>query len=61
MTALMERLGVDPRIQDYVTRSIRFHTHPAPGILISVFMVDYALELLGASPGERLYAVTRSR
>ncbi|MGA2933878.1 MAG: FmdE family protein [Methanomicrobiales archaeon] len=61
MTALMERLGVDPRIQDYVTRSIRFHTHPAPGILISVFMVDYALELLGASPGERLYAVCETR
>jgi formylmethanofuran dehydrogenase subunit E len=57
----MERLGVDPRIQDYVTRSILFHTHPAPGVLISVFMVDYALKLLGASPGDRLYAVCETR
>ena len=57
----MKRLGVDPRIQDYVTRSIQFHTHPAPGLLIAVFMVDYALELLGATPGERLYAVCETR
>ena len=57
----MERLGVEPRIQDYVTRSIRFHTHPAPGVLIAVFMVDYALELLGATPGDRLYAVCETR
>ncbi len=57
----MERLGVDPGLQDYVTRSIRFHTHPAPGVLIAVFMVDYALELLGATPGERLYAVCETR
>ena len=57
----MKRMGVDPRIQDYVTRSIRFHTHPAPGLLIGVFMVDYALELLGATPGEKLYAVCETR
>ena len=57
----MDRLGIDPRLKDYVTRSIRFHTHPAPGVLIAVFMVDYALELLGATPGERLYAVCETR
>ena len=57
----MEHLGVEPRIQDYITRSIRFHTHPAPGVLIAVFMVDYALELLGATPGDRLYAVCETR
>jgi len=61
MTALMQRLGLDPRIQEYVTRSIRFHTHAAPGVLISVFMVDLALDLLGARPGDRLYAVCETR
>jgi len=61
VTGLMKRLGLDPRIQDYVTRSIRFHTHPAPGVIIAVFMVDLAIELLGARPGERLYAVCETK
>jgi formylmethanofuran dehydrogenase subunit E len=61
ITGLMERLGLDPRIQDWVTRSIRFHTHAAPGVLIAVFMVDLATELLGARPGERLYAVCETK
>jgi formylmethanofuran dehydrogenase subunit E len=61
MTGLMKRLGLDQRIQDYVTRSIRFHTHAAPGVIISVFMVDLALEILGAEPSERLYATCETR
>jgi formylmethanofuran dehydrogenase subunit E len=61
ITTLMERLGLGPRIQDYVTRSIRFHTHAAPGVIISVFMVDLALYLLGAQPGEHLYAICETR
>jgi formylmethanofuran dehydrogenase subunit E len=61
MIALMERMGVDPRIQDFVTRSIRFHTHAAPGVIISVFMIDLALDLLGAQPGERLYATCETK
>ena len=61
MAALMGRLGVAPRIQEYVTSSIRFHTHAAPGVIISVFMVDLALRLLGARPGERLYATCETK
>ncbi|HTY52593.1 MAG TPA: FmdE family protein [Methanomicrobiales archaeon] len=61
MTMLMKRLDIDPRIQDWVARSIRFHTHAAPGVIISVFMVDLALELLGARPGERLYSVCETK
>jgi formylmethanofuran dehydrogenase subunit E len=61
MTGLMKRLGIDARVQDWVTRSIRFHTHAAPGVIISVFMVDLALELLGARPGEHLYATCETR
>jgi formylmethanofuran dehydrogenase subunit E len=61
IVALMDRLGLDPRIREYVTRSVRFHTHAAPGVIISVFMVDLALELLGAEPGERLYATCETR
>jgi formylmethanofuran dehydrogenase subunit E len=55
--ARMDRVGISPRIQEYVARCTEFHTYPAPGLLIGVFMVDYALELLGAAPGEKLYAV----
>jgi formylmethanofuran dehydrogenase subunit E len=53
----MKDCGVDPRVREYLNRCIAFHTFPAPGLLIGAFMVDYALELLGATPVEKLYAV----
>ena len=54
---LMDSHSISPPLQEYFERCIDFHTYPAPGLLIGVFMVDYALELLGAAPGEKLYAV----
>ena len=53
----MEVYGLSPRLKDYVNRTAVFHTYASPGALIGVFMVDYALELLGASPEEKLFAV----
>jgi len=53
--------GVDSRVGDYLNRCIEFHTFPAPGLLIGAFMVDYALEELGARTGEKLYAVCETR
>ncbi|MDD5419710.1 MAG: FmdE family protein [Methanomicrobiaceae archaeon] len=47
-------------MKGYFERCIDFHTYPAPGLLIGVFMVDYAVELLGAVPGEKLYAVSET-
>ncbi|MDG6257788.1 MAG: formylmethanofuran dehydrogenase subunit E family protein [Methanomicrobiaceae archaeon] len=47
-------------MKGHFDRCIDFHTYPAPGLLIGVFMVDYALELLGATPGEKLYAVAET-
>jgi formylmethanofuran dehydrogenase subunit E len=38
-------------------RCIDFHTFAAPGLLIGVFMVDYAMELLEFTRGEKIYAV----
>jgi formylmethanofuran dehydrogenase subunit E len=49
-------LGYDPVFQDYYRRCIPFHTYPAPGLLIAIGMVDYAFELLGAKPGDKVYA-----
>jgi len=46
---------------DWFARSIDFHTYPAPGILIGVYMVDYALSLLNAKPTEKLYGVSESQ
>jgi formylmethanofuran dehydrogenase subunit E len=57
LNARMEIHGVDPRVTEYLNRCIAFHTFPAPGLLIGAFMVDYALELLGARTDEKLYAV----
>jgi formylmethanofuran dehydrogenase subunit E len=53
----MDACRVEPRVQEYLNQCIAFHTFPAPGLLIGAFMVDFALELLGAWPGEKLFAV----
>jgi formylmethanofuran dehydrogenase subunit E len=57
LSARYAGFGIDTTMADYFSRCIEFHTYPAPGILIGVFMVDYALELLGAGPGQKLYGV----
>lgn len=53
----MERGGVPPALQEEILKLAEFHTYPAPGVLIGAFMVDYAMELLGAAKGEKLYGV----
>lgn len=53
----MERGGVNPRLQLEILKLADFHTYPAPGILIGAFMVDYAMDLLGAKKGQKLYGV----
>lgn len=59
--SLMDAHAISPLLQDYFKRCIEFHTYPAPGLLIGVFMVDYAVELLGATPGEKLYSVCETQ
>ncbi|MDD1703577.1 MAG: FmdE family protein [Methanoregula sp.] len=49
--------GVREPVSTYLQRCAAFHSSPAPGLLIGAFMVDYALDLLGASPDEKLFAV----
>jgi len=56
----MEAYAITPALQDQFTRCISFHTITAPGLFIGVFMVDYALELLQAQQGEKLYAVAET-
>lgn len=48
MRESMDAYGIGPALQEQFTRCISFHTVTAPGLFIGVFMVDYALELLGA-------------
>lgn len=55
--SIMDAHSIPSYMKEYFERCIDFHTYAAPGLLIGVFMVDYAVELLGASPGEKLYAV----
>jgi formylmethanofuran dehydrogenase subunit E len=59
--ARLEAYIPSPRLRDYVKRCVAFHGHPAPGLIIGVFMVDLALELLGATPEDRIYAVCETR
>jgi len=57
LEARMDRCGVNPRLKEAVHTCAAFHSYPAPGALIGAVMVDYALELIGANPDEKLYAV----
>src|SRR5512145_1479701 len=55
--AMMDAHHIGPVLQERILSLSAFHMYAAPGILIGAFMVDYALELLGASPEEKLYGV----
>lgn len=57
LKTIMDAHHINPRLQDQIQQLSAFHTYAAPGVLIGAFMVDYALELLGASPDEKLYGV----
>lgn len=58
--ALMDKQGVNPITKERLIKCSRFHTFSAPGLLIGVYMTEYALELLQAQPGEILYAVSET-
>jgi formylmethanofuran dehydrogenase subunit E len=55
--ARIDACGISPKMKDYLNRVVAFHTSPAPGVLIGAFMVDFALDLLGTAPGEKLFGV----
>ena len=57
LKAGMKKHGIGQALMSQILRLSEFHTYPAPGVLIGAFMVDLALELLGASPEKKLYAV----
>jgi formylmethanofuran dehydrogenase subunit E len=54
-------LGVSADLQGLIERCSEFHTYPAPGLVMGVFMVDWALEQLGATPDEKLFGVAETR
>ena len=60
LEALMEQNGTEERIRQYVRQTVSFHGWAAPGLLIGVFMVDLALEKLGAKSNDKLYAVAET-
>lgn len=60
LETLMDNYGTEERIKEYIRRCVSFHGFAPPGLLIGVFMVDLALEELGASPNEKLYAVAET-
>jgi formylmethanofuran dehydrogenase subunit E len=55
--ARMDACNLSPKMKEYLNRVVSFHTSPAPGVLIGAFMVDFALDLLGVEPGEKLFGV----
>ena len=60
LETLMDNYGTEERIREYIRRCVSFHGFAPPGLLIGVFMVDLALEELGASPNEKLYEVAET-
>ena len=57
LQAAMNAHHIPRRLQQRILELSVFHTYAAPGIIIGAFMVDYALELLGTDPGQKLYGV----
>jgi formylmethanofuran dehydrogenase subunit E len=57
LKASMDRGGVRPQLQQEILSLAEFHTYPAPGVLIGAFMVDFAMELLGVTKGQKIYGV----
>jgi formylmethanofuran dehydrogenase subunit E len=57
----MDKYSTEERIKEYIRQCVSFHGFAPPGLLIGAFMVDLALEQLGAQPGEKLYAVAETR
>jgi formylmethanofuran dehydrogenase subunit E len=55
--SLAERLNLPARLKEEMVRCGEFHTYPAPGLIIGIYMVEYARELLSVQPGEKIYAV----
>lgn len=60
LAARMTAAGVSQQVQEKIQQVAMFHTYPAPGSLIGSFMVDWALELLGADRSDKLYAVAET-
>ena len=57
---LLKKCKVETEIKSYVRECVKFHGFPAAGLLISVFMVALALEKLGVSRDEKIYAVSET-
>jgi len=60
LESMMEDHHVDERVRGYIRESVKFHTFPAAGLILGVFMVDMAMEKLDASPEDKLYAVSET-
>jgi formylmethanofuran dehydrogenase subunit E len=60
LEGLMEKHHVSADVRNYIGDCVKFHTFPAAGLLLGVFMVDLALDKLGAKPGDKLYAVSET-
>lgn len=54
-------VGVPEHMQRMIRRCSDFHTYPAPGLIMGVIMVDWAIESLHARPGEKLFAVAETK
>ncbi len=57
---LLNKCNVTPKIKSYIRKCVKFHGFPAAGLLISIFMVDLALEKLKMGSDEKIYAVSET-
>lgn len=57
LATIMDTRGINTTLKGYIQSTVTLHSYPAPGVLIGAIMVDYALELLGTTPDEKLFAV----
>jgi formylmethanofuran dehydrogenase subunit E len=58
--AIEEKYGLDGRARRFIDEAVQFHGFPAPNVILGAYMVDLAMEKMGASPGERFFAVSET-
>lgn len=60
LLAKMDAMGMPKELRESFCKCIDFHTYPAPGMLIGVFMVDYALSLTGKKPDDKIFVTSET-
>lgn len=58
---LEEKHGISGRVREFMDKSVNYHGFPAPGVILGAYMIDLALEKLGAAADDKLFAIAETK